>query len=165
MTNVEEIKDVEQFSRVLDEYLMAEIDANVHYEGGLIYSKKSQAEEEEKLMLVSEDEAYFEVNTALQVLSKNDFVRLAKTLKHPVVDLSPCIIEDYLPVLNHGDIEANKHRQCHAIPQALATFKPRLMVHLEVHAFELKLFEGSDFDFTTVPHGLTDFSKAALLKR
>jgi len=39
------------------------------------------------------------------------------------------------------------------------------MLHLEVHAFELKLFEGSDFDFTTAPTGLTDFAKAALLKR
>jgi len=62
-------QEYEQFSRVIDEYLMAEIDTSVNYEGDLISSKKMPhaEQEEEKLMLVSEDDTYFEVNTALQV--------------------------------------------------------------------------------------------------
>lgn len=69
MSEVAVHQEVEQFSRVIDEYLMAEIDTSVNYEGGLISSKKMPhaEQEEEKLMLVSEDDTYFEVNTALQV--------------------------------------------------------------------------------------------------
>ena len=57
------------------------------------------------------------------------------------------MIDDYLPVLSAEDVNLNKHRQCHSLIDSLKLLKFLTKIHIELHSFELKLFEGSDFDF------------------
>jgi hypothetical protein len=57
------------------------------------------------------------------------------------------VIENYLPVLNVSDVNANRHRECHAIPEPLRALRPLIKIHIEVNSFQVKLYEGKDFDF------------------
>ena len=57
------------------------------------------------------------------------------------------MIDNYLPELSLSDIESNRHRECHRLPDFYKSHLPVTKLHLEIHLIDLKLFEGKDFDF------------------
>lgn len=64
-----------------------------------------------------------------------------------MLDIKKYVVENYLPVLNAWDVITNRHRECHRLPDTLRNLEAAVKLHVEVHSFEIKLFEGSDFDF------------------
>ena len=61
------------------------------------------------------------------------------------------ITDNYFPVLSAADVVANRHRECHILPENMKSLPLNLKLTLEIQTLEVKLCEGLDFDFVTKP--------------
>mmetsp|Transcript_39344 Transcript_39344/g.37774 ORF Transcript_39344/g.37774 Transcript_39344/m.37774 type:complete len:128 (+) Transcript_39344:3298-3681(+) len=66
--------------------------------------------------------------------------------KLPSFELSKVLIDSYIPEFSESDINENRHRACHEI-KLEENEKLTSLITFEITSFDLKLFEGLDFDF------------------
>lgn len=100
-----------------------------------------------RLIGIAQD-GYFRVNTGLMIGSKKE---IAAYDQYKGVEMTSRVIEGYLPVLSESEIKANRHRDCHKLPENMRALFTKLRLNVEMQHIEIKLYEGYDFDFQTRP--------------
>lgn len=99
-------------------------------------------------MINIREDGFFSVNTGICLDSHIDL----RNVNQPdeLINLQKQVIEGYLPPLSLDDVKANRHKYCHNLPEQMKKLKSLMEIHVEIHSIEVRIFEGSDFDFNSV---------------